>query len=174
MSGSKIRAALLGASLIACPVAAFAGPCSADIASVGKQLSQSSALGPVTSGTLSGSNSGNADQPAPTATSTAGTSASNKVGGTAGTKELDAASSNIATSDADVRQQQMGHRTAAGKTMQGGTETSPGSQSASNATQGDHMSRAKAAWQKAVDLNAQNDDSCHGAIDQARSAMKAS
>jgi hypothetical protein len=159
----------LSAALL--PVAALAGPCSDDIAAIGKQLSQSPALGPVTTGTLSGSVNATSQ---PATANTKGTSADNRVGGTAGTKEVNAASANVATSDADVRQQQMGHPTAAASTSSGkSVETAPGSQTASAGAPDDHMSRAKMAWQKAVDLNAQNNDSCKGAVNEARDALKA-
>ena len=172
MSVTTLRQALLGC-VVMFPVAALAGPCSDDIAAVGKQLSQSSSLGPVSSGTLtastpgtSGAHSAAADQK--------GTSADQRVGGTAGTKEIDAASSNVATSDADVRQQQLGKPTAASQGKSGGVETAPSGHTNTTTASDDKMSRAKMAWQKAVDLNAQNDPSCHGAVDQARSALQGS
>ena len=170
---------LRGAILVACtamlPAVAFAGPCSDDIASVGRQLSQSSSLGPVSTGTLTGSNPGNvAGGAKKMAADSKGTSADQRVGGTAGTKELNAASSNIATSDADVRQQQLGHPTAAGQAASNGVETAPSSHAGTDTAADDKMSRAKTAWQKAVSLNAQNDPSCHGALAEARSALQGS
>ncbi len=169
--------AALAASTMLWPMAAMAGPCSDDIAAVGKQLSQSAAMGPVTSGTLSGSNAvaNKADDNVVTGSNQKGTSADKHVGGTAGTKEMNAASSNVATSDADVRQQQSGHPTATGAAMSGdrssSTETKPKGTMTSQASD-DHVSKAKADWQKAVDLNAKNDASCKGAIDQAKQDMQ--
>jgi hypothetical protein len=168
----KYAILVAGLSTLLLSSAALAGPCSEDIASIGKQLSQSPVLGPVTTGTLSGSNPGHAsgnNTMAPPEKD--GTSASNRVGGTAGTKEMSAASSGVATSDADVRQQQAGHMTG---TTGKGVETAPGSQNASRSASNDHMTRAKAAWQKAVDLNARNDTSCKSAVADARTAMQGS
>ena len=173
MTSVTLRLALLVGCVALGPVAALAGPCSDDIASIGKQLGQSSSLGPVSSGTLTtstptqtpgGGQNNTAD--------TKGTSGDQRVGGTAGTKELNAASSGVATSDADVRQQQMGHPTAAAQGKSTGVETASGSNSGTSSASDDKMSRAKMAWQRAVDLNAQNDPSCKGAITQARSAMQ--
>ncbi len=175
MTLTLVRCAVLASCAALAPAAAFAGPCSDDIAAVGRQLSQSPALGPATTGTLTGSNPGNAPSGGQSAMSDKkGTSADNRVGGTAGTKELDAASSNVATSDADVRQQQLGKPTAAAQGKSNGVETAPGSHPGTTTASDDKMSRAKMAWQKAVDLNAQNDPSCRGAISQARSALQGS
>ena len=168
-----MKFATLIAAIALCPAAALAGPCSDDIAAIGRQLSQSPAMGPVTTGALTGSNPGSAPGGGQSAAmDPKGTSADQRVGGTAGTKELNAASTNVATSDADVRQQQMGHPTAAAQAKSNGVETAPGGHMGTATASDDKMSRAKMAWQKAVDLNAQNDPSCHGAVDQARSAMK--
>ena len=171
MTFNTLRLAVLAGCVSFGPVAALAGPCSDDIASIGKQLGQSSALGPVSSGTLTGSNTAPTGGKAATA-DPKGTSADQRVGGTAGTKELNAASSGVATSDADVRQQQLGHPTAAAQGASGSVETASGSHSGTATAADDKMSRAKSAWQKAVDLNAQNDPSCKGAVDQARSALQ--
>jgi hypothetical protein len=175
MRNATIYASLTAILLAAAPVAAIAGPCTDDIATIGKQLSQSPSLGPVTTGTLSGSNpAATHDQAAATPEKT-GTSASNRIGGTAGTKEADAAANNVATSDADVRRQQAGHATAAAQASSGkGVETAPGSQAADSSSQDDHITRAKVAWQKAVDLNAKNDTGCRSAVAEARSALKGS
>ena len=98
------------------------------------------------------------------------------MGGTAGTKELDAASSDVATSPADVRRQQLGKPTAAQAAASDSKsdETHPGTQAGSSMAQDDHVSRAKAAWQEAVDLNAKNDPACKGAVTKAQDALKAS
>ncbi len=173
MRTTTIYASLTTILLSAAPVVALAGPCSDDIASIGKQLSSSPSLGPVSTGTLSGSNPTGTHDNTAVAPEKAGTSASNRVGGTAGTKEVDAASSNVATSDADVRQQQAGHATAATQASTGkGIETAPRSQTAGSGD--DHMTRAKVAWQKAVDLNAKNDTGCMSAVAEAKSALKGS
>ena len=175
MKTATIYAGLSVILLAAAPAVAMAGPCTDDIAAIGKQLSQSPSLGPVTTGTLSGSHSASANDQAAATPDKAGTSASNRIGGTAGTKEANAASSNVATSDADVRQQQAGHATAAAQASSGkGVETAPGHQTADSNSQDDHMARAKVAWQKAVDLNAKNDDSCKSAVAEARSALQGS
>ena len=126
------------ACLLALTHVASAGPCSDGIAELGRKLSQSPVLGPVTTGALPGSNPGNAPtgtpQPGPAAAT--GTSADNRVGGTAGTKELNAAAGNIATSADDVRRQQQGLPTAAAVAAAGSSrsvETTPAqAQAASN------------------------------------------
>ena len=165
-------ASALAFSLFLAPVAALAGPCSDDIATLGRQLSQSPAMGPATTGALAGSGPGSMGHAQTASTDAHGTSADSKMGGTAGTKELNAASGNVATSDADVRAQQLGKPTAAGQaTSSNGVETAPGSHTAGSSAADDRMTRAKTAWQKAVDLNAQNDTGCHGAVDQARQAL---
>ena len=128
-------------------------------------------MGPATTGALAGSGPGSVGHAQAASTDAHGTSADNRVGGTAGTKELNAASSNVATSDADVRAQQLGKPTAAGQAASNGVETAPGSHSGGTSATDDRTTRAKALWQKAVDLNAQNDSSCHGAVDQARQAL---
>ncbi len=169
-----LRRSVLAGCACLCPALAFAGPCSADIAAIGRQLSQSPALGPATTGTLTGSNPGARVGGQSPVADQHGTSADQRVGGTAGTKELDAVSSNVATSDADVRQQQLGHPTAAAQSRSNGVETAPGSHPGTASAADDRMSRAKTAWQKAVDLNAQNDPRCEGAVAEARSVMRGS
>ena len=172
-----LSATILTALAVSAP--AWAGPCSDDIAALGKQLSQKPQLGPATTGTLTGSNPGSTSGggQAPTTEAKGTTDSQNgHIGGTAGTKELDAASSNVATSPADVRQQQLGKPTAAQAAAQGNTseETHPGSQGNSTSAEDDHVSRAKMAWQQAVDLNAKNDPACKGAVTKAQDALKAS
>ena len=156
--------------------AAFAGPCTTDIADLGRKLSQSPALGPPTTGTLTGSNPSNKPDPnashagAPTTT---GTSASDKVGGTAGTKEANAVTGNqVATSPQDVRRQQEGLPTAAAAAATSGknsVETNP--QLGSNKEPNRSMSEAKMALEKARTLDHANDESCKGAVEQARKLM---
>ncbi len=168
----SLGARALALSTLVLPATAWAGPCSDEIAALGRQLSQSPALGPATTGALSGSGPGSIGHGQTGSTDTHGTSADGKMGGTAGTKELDAASSNVATSDADVRAQQLGKPTAAVQAHSGsGVETAPGSHVTGASASDDRMTRAKSAWQKAVDLNAQNDSGCHGAVDQAKQAL---
>ncbi len=155
---------------------AVAGPCSDQITELGRTLSQNSSMGPVTTGTLSGSNPGSAPtgaaQPAPPATT--GTSSDNRVGGTAGTKEVNAAVGNlVATSPQDVRRQQEGLPTAAAVASAGSNrsvETTPGQ--GSTAMPNDRMSQAKVELEKARMLDSQNDKSCSGAIDRTRELMK--
>lgn len=156
---------------IAIPAAAVAGPCSDQIAELGRKLSQSSSLGPVTTGTLSGSNPNNAPAAAPaTPPPATGTSADNRVGGTAGTKELNAAvGSNIATSSQDVRRQQEGLPTAAAMAAAGSgksVETTPGQ--AGSSAPNDRMSQAKMELEKARMLDQKDDPSCSGSIDRVR------
>ena len=88
MRRTTLTVAALGLAAML-PSVAMAGPCSDQIAELGRRLGQSSALGPVTTGTLTGSGPGSTPPvvsgtaPAP---ATAGTSADNRVGGTAGTE----------------------------------------------------------------------------------------
>jgi hypothetical protein len=155
---------------------AAAGPCSDQIAELGRKLAQSPSIGPVTTGTLSGSNPGNAPSattlPAggPAAT---GTSSDNRVGGTAGTKEVNAAvGNNIATSSQDVRRQQEGLPTAAAVAAAGSgksVETTPGQ--GSSAAPNDRMSQAKMELEKARQLDQKDDPACRGSIDRTRQIM---
>lgn len=155
--------------------AAVAGPCSDAIADLGRKLAQSPALGPATTGTLTGSNPGSAPtgSPQPGATGTGGTSADNRVGGTAGTKELNAASAQIATSPDDVRRQSQGLPTAAQVASSGSgrqVETAPSqAQSASNSAKpDDRVSQAKMELERARMLDQKDDGTCRGAMDKAR------
>ena len=168
--------AALCIGLLAMPTIAAAGPCSDQIAELGRTLAQSPSLGPVTTGTLGGSNPGSAPSPAaaqPGAATATGTSADNRVGGTAGTKEANAVvGNNIATSSQDVRRQQEGLPTAAavasanaGKSI----ETTPGQ--GSSAQPNDRMSQAKMELEKARELDQKDDSSCRGSIDRTRQLM---
>lgn len=150
---------------------AAAGPCTDQIAELGRKLSQSSALGPVTTGALSGSGPGSiATRPAqPGAPSASGTSADNRVGGTAGTKEINAAVGQIATSADDVRRQQQGLPTAAAVAAAGppkSIETTPGQSTA--AAPDDRMSQAKMELERARMLDQKDDSACRGAVDRTR------
>ncbi len=156
---------------LAVPMAAYAGPCSDGIADLGRKLTPSASLGPVTTGTLSGTVPAAAPQPsAPGAT---GTSADNRVGGTAGTKEANAAVGNlVATSSQDVRRQQEGLPTAAAVAAAGpgkSVETTPGQ--GGSAAPNDRMSEAKMELEKARMLDQQGDQSCHASLDRTRQLM---
>jgi len=166
----------LCAGLIGAPAGAAAGPCSDQIAELGRKLAQSPSVGPVTTGTLSGSNPGSAPSATasqPGAPAAAGTSADNRVGGTAGTKELNAAvGNNIATSSQDVRRQQEGLPTAAAVAAAGSgksVETTPGQ--GSGAALNDRMSQAKMELEKARQLDQKDDPACRGSIDRTRQIM---
>ncbi len=159
--------------IVIMPGAAAAGPCSDGIAELGRKLSQSPSLGAPTTGTLTGSNPNNAPGTSPVASAApapTGTSADNRVGGTAGTKEANAAvGNNIATSSQDVRRQQEGLPTAAAVAAAGSgksVETTPGQ--ASGAGPNDKMSEAKAELEKARKMDSQDDGACRGALDRAR------
>ena len=163
------------ACLVGLSHAATAGPCSDGIADLGRKLAQSPALGPVTTGTLTGSNPGSAPAGSsqPGAAGIGGTSAENRVGGTAGTKELNAASAQIATSPDDVRRQSQGLPTAAQVASAGSSrqvETAPSqAQSASNSAKpDDRMSQAKMELERARMLDQKDDGACRGALDKAR------
>lgn len=175
MRHSILSLVVLGGTVIL-PAAAFAGPCSDQIAELGRKLAQSPALGPVTTGALGGTAPGNAPAansggagPAPVTT---GTSSDNRVGGTAGTKELNAASANIATSSDDVRRQQQGLPTAAAVAAAGSNksvETTPG-QGASPKPD-DRMSQAKMELEHARQLDQGNDKACSASVDRTRQLM---
>ncbi len=151
--------------------AAWAGPCTSEIAKLDKTLSQSAALGPATTGALSGSQpgtikpNGQNNQQASTAGTTAG---SGKLGGTGGTREMSAASNQIATSPEDVRRQQQGQPTmanAAGAETNG-AETKP--TGAAAPTAGEKASQAKMDLAQARALDAKNDESCMAAVKRAQ------
>ena len=163
------------ACLLALTHAAAAGPCSDGIAELGRKFAQSPALGPVTTGALTGSNPGSAPAgvPQPGAPGTTGTTADNRVGGTAGTKEMNAVSGLVATSSDDVRRQQQGLPTAAAVAAAGSNksvETTPAqAQAASNrAKPDDRMSQAKMELERARMLDQKDDQACRGAMDKAR------
>lgn len=171
------------------PTGAFAGPCSNDIAELSRTLSASPSLsGTPTTGALSGAGPGNAPSPAgsgggsatPSPDRTAGTSADNRQGGTAGTRELNAAVGNqIATSPDDVRRQQEGRPTAAAAAEAGQraqsdrqrVEVVPG---APGSTPGpdDRMARAKTELENARALDSRDDGACRDAITRVRQAMQ--
>ena len=152
--------------------AASAGPCTDQIAALSRTLSDSPSLGPITTGTLGGPGAATPSQPA-TPPSPAGTSADARVGGTAGTKEANAAVGNlIATSPQDVRRQQEGLPTAAATAAAGSAksvETTPGA--GGGAMPNDRMSQAKAELERARVLDQQDDKACSQAVDRTRQLM---
>ncbi len=153
------------------PAAAIAGPCSDGIAELGRKLAPSASLGPVTSGTLSGTVP--TASPQPNAPATSGTSADNRVGGTAGTKEANASVGNlVATSSQDVRRQQEGLPTAAATAAAGSgksAETAP--HQVSSQAPDDRMSQAKMELEKARMLDQNGDQSCNASLDRTRQLM---
>lgn len=176
----------LGAALA--PSGALAGPCSGDIAELSRTLSASPALGGTpTTGALSGAGPGNAPSPtgsggsaAPSPDRTAGTSGSGRQGGTAGTRELNAAVGNqIATSPEDVRRQQQGQPTAAAAAEAGQraqsdrqrVEVVPGTPGAAPGPD-NRAERAKAELETARALDARDDNACRDAVTRVRQAMQ--
>ena len=154
---------------------AVAGPYSQQISELGRKLSESPSLGPATTGTLTGSGPGSTPSPAAqtAAPPPTGTSADNRVGGTAGTKEVNAAVGNlVATSSQDVRRQQEGLPTAAAAAAGGAgrsVETTPGQ--GSSAAPNDRMSQAKMELEKARMLDQKDDPTCSASIDRTRQLM---
>ena len=171
-----LLAGLTGVALSLGAGAALAGPCTDQIAELGKTLSQSPALGPVTTGALGGSNPGNVQTTTdrPGAPSTVGTSADNRVGGSAGTKEINAAVGNlVATSSQDIRRQQEGLPTAAAQAAskdKQSVETAP--QLGSGQQPSDNISMAKMELERARMLDQSNDQACMGCIDKTRQLIK--
>jgi hypothetical protein len=170
------------------PAGASAGPCSNEIAELSRILSASPALsGTPTTGALAGGMPGNAPSPAgggggsatPSPDRTAGTTADNRQGGTAGTRELNAAVGNqVATSPEDVRRQQQGQPTAAAAAEMGQraqsdrqrVEVVPGAPGAAPGTD-ERMERAKADLETARALDGRDDGSCRDAITRVRQAL---
>lgn len=175
INARHLLAASLSLGLALLPAVALAGPCSDQIAELGKTLSQSPSLGSSpTTGTLTGSGPGSAPTNAPSADpTTKGTSADARIGGTAGTKELNSASSQIATSSQDVRRQQEGLPTAAATAAaqgKGSVETAPRLGQAPSSD--DRMSMAKSELQNAVALNQKDDSLCLDSIKRVRDLIK--
>ena len=156
--------------------AAMAGPCTDQIAELGRTLAQSPAVGPVTTGALGGAapTSVQTTTDRPGAPSTTGTSADNRVGGSAGTKEVNAAVGNlVATSSQDTRRQQEGLPTAAAQAAAAdkqSVETAP--RLGSGQQPNDNMSMAKMELEKARMLDQSNDQACMGSIDKTRQLIK--
>lgn len=172
------------------PAVALAdGPCTNDIAQLGKQLGSQVGLGAPVSEPGAGqqveknaaSQQANAastpasskDQPGGASRTGGGSpgtvgGVAGPVGTAAGGNQANAvASGQIATSPEDVRRQSEGKPTAAAAAAQGGSSSSSTSSS-------DKVSQAKSALQRAVDLNAKGDKSCMDAINDARNLMKGS
>ena len=161
---------------LAMAMPAYAGPCSTQIAQLDKTLSQSPALGPATTGALAGSGPGaiKTNPQANTQASATGTSAAGKLGGTAGTKEMSAASNQVATSAQDVRRQQEGKPTMAAATSapaSSSIETKPGNAAAQS---GDRLSEAKMDVAQARALDAKGDQSCMAAVKRAQGLVQGS
>lgn len=173
---NRLLAPLLVPALLLAPTLAMAGPCSDGIADLARKLSQSPALGPVTTGTLTGAAPGSTpdQKPSPGAPKPTGTSADNRLGGTAGTKEANAAVGNqVATSPQDVRRQQEGLPTAAAAAGAGSgqsVETTPGKVATGDKPDAD-MSKAKMSLEQARMLDQKNDPSCKDALDRTRQLM---
>ena len=175
------------AALGLAPLAARAdGGCSADIATLGKQISAKSGLGapvsePDTGQTVGSGSTGQMNQPASAGgTDKSGTNvvkggSAGTVGGAAGAvggggtgKQADAvASGQVATSSADVRRQSAGKPTMAQQSVQDGGKGDGNATMASD----DKVSQAKAALQRATDLNAKGDKGCAKAVTEARNLM---
>ena len=159
------------------PAVALAGPCSDQIAELGKALSASPSLGTApTTGALTGSGPGTAPTNAPSVDpTTKGTSVDNRMGGTGATKELNAATSQIATSSQDVRRQQEGLPTAAATAaMQDkqSVETAPKLGQAPSSD--DRTAMAKSELQNAVALDKKDDTLCLDSVLRVRNLMKKS
>ena len=169
------------------PLAARAdGGCTADIASLGKQMGTMTGLGapvsePDTGQDVGKANAGQMSQPASgSGTEKAGTDmakggspgtvggAAGAVGGGGSGKQEDSvASGQVATSSADVRRQSAGKPTMAQQAVQ---DNGKGDGNATMASD-DKVSQAKAALQRATDLNAKGDSSCATAVTEARNLM---
>ena len=160
-------ATCLGLVLVTGP--ASAGPCSAKIAELEKQMSNPSGK---ESGTMAGNAPGAIQNKAPMPAAGPTDAAKDQAAGGAGGKEKGTYAGNApgsmnkpvdpasgrATSPQDVRLQTAGQPT----TAQGGNPKALDT----------HLSQAKAALDRAKGLDAKNDASCSGAVDQARQLMR--
>ncbi len=157
-------ACAFAATLVLGQAAALAGPCSDDIAALGKALSQSPQMGPATTGALAGSGPDAQLKPAtgqtPATPPLQGTTAQGKLGGEGGTKEMNAVSGQVATSAQDVRRQQSGLPTMA---------TDP---NAKLSDSDQRMSQAKMALEQARSLDQKNDASCKDSVGEAQKLMQ--
>ena len=184
---STLCAAAVLAALGLAPAAALAdGPCTNDIAQLGRQLGTKTGLGAPVSEPSAGQNVGKdssspgqattaaQDRAQPGGAARVGGGSPGTVGGVAGPVGTAAggqqanavASGQVATSPEDVRRQSEGKPT----TAQQAAEGVPSAGTAAD----DKVSQAKAALQRAVDLNAKGDQSCMGAVNEARNLMKGS
>lgn len=174
----------LSAALALAPAARAAGPCTDDIAQLGKQLGTMNGLGaPVSEpdngqqvgkGMTKQADSSASDRKQDGGASLVGGGSPGTVGGVAGAAggaggqaKDPVASGQVATSAADVRRQSAGKPTMA---QQAAMDNGKGSGSASMASE-DKVSQAKAALQRAVDQNAKDDGACAGSIKEARALM---
>jgi hypothetical protein len=175
--------ALLALGLMS-TAALAAGPCTDDIAKLGRQLAAMPGLGAPISEPAAGLSVGQktaqtgqtapaaADKAQPGGASLAGGGSPGTVGGVAGPvgaatgsqQANQVATGQIATSPADVRLQSEGKPTMAQQAAQG-QSVAAGSD--------DKASQAKMALQRATDLNAKNDASCKSEIDRAQALIGA-
>ena len=165
------------------------GPCTDDIAKLGRQLGNSAGLGAPLSepvaGLAAGQKSGQApgdtaasasDRAQPGGASRAGGGSPGTVGGAAGpvgaaagsAKQDSVSSGQVATSAEDVRRQSEGKPTMAQQAAMNGGKTGA---AASDTASEDKVSQAKMALQRAVDLNARGDQSCTTEIAKVRDLM---
>ena len=177
MLSSRFYSALLTAAVIACPVAAIAGPCSDDIAQLSRQLGGMPGLGAPVSGvagepvsgthTAQAGSTGASDKAQPGGASRTGGGSAGTVGGVSGAAggAKDAvASGQVATSDQDVRSQSVGKPTAAQSASSG--------QPAPSTVDDDRVSQAKMSLQTAIDLNSKGDSSCSAAVTKTRGYLQ--
>jgi hypothetical protein len=153
---SAASLALLAASALR---PAMAGPCSDQIAEVGRALSaHPSVAGSPTTGTLNGSGpdaaKSTAQAPNTAAQAESTTAKGSKLGGDSGNREMNGAASNVATSPEDVRRQQAGVPTMA---------------DAPNAASPDgRLAQASQFLDRARALDAKGDPACQAATEKAR------
>lgn len=195
---SLLHAAAAAAVLGLAPATALAagGPCSSQIAQLGKQLSKQTGLGAPVAEPVAGENVSASRQQStgPDVPATAGSAASTHAGanarpgasaGTAGgvagavgaaagtTTAEGIASGQIATSPADVRRQSEGLPTQAQAAAERDAKGGPnGGSTERAAASADKVSMAKSDLQNAATLNAKGDKSCMKYIRHARSMMK--
>ena len=184
MGGAALFAALGLAPGLAPVTALAAGPCSNEVAQLGKQLSSQTGLGaPISepgagqqvdkNAAPQGTNMAANDRSQPGGASRTTGGSPGTVGGVAGPVGPAAgsgqangiASGQIATSPEDVRRQSEGLPTTAAAAKSGSTN-----QAAAN--QADKVSMAKSDLQKATDLSAKGDKSCMTYIQHAQGMMK--
>jgi hypothetical protein len=151
-------AGALGAGLaLTLAGSALAGPCSDGIAALGKVLASDPSMGAPTTGSISGRTPDGTppSRPAEMAAGAPSLSSGGRTGGEGGMKEMNAASSQVATSAEDVRRQQQGLPTAA---------QNPGQAAALN----DTRSAAKNKLAEATALDSRGDSACMAPLNEAR------